>query len=240
MLILSFTIIGLVIFIFWAKRTPSRKSGNASINNLNNLSPFAEKENQNYVELRLLFLHSLISHRVDNSQVVSGIFVETYLNENKRIIFASNINGWTGYYQSTGGGIIGGKWYSESTNPFLLQELMRRYPLLNELSTDFQKPEIRTMVTDLTFLANDLLIHTEQDNNYSPVRNPDSVKIWFFTRGDFHPKSYLAEFSKINFHNSYFKEIILKSCEIILESNSYEGSINSDIVSRELRLLLNL
>jgi hypothetical protein len=239
MLIVCFTILSLVIFIYWAIRTPSRATGDASISSLNNLSPFAEEESQNYAELRLLFLHSLTSHRVDNSQVVSGIFVETYLNENKRIIFASNINGWTGYYQSTGGGVIGGKWYSENANPALFRELMQS-PYLDQLNTDFQKPEIRTMVTDLTFLANDLLIHTEQDNNYSPVINPDSVKIWFFTRGDFHPEGYLAEFSKINFHHSYFKEMILKSCEIILESNSYEGSINSDIVSRELRLLLSL
>ena len=233
-------IFGLFVFFLWLWSGPSKDADSLYSNKTEEQR--LRTEEHNYEDLRLLFIGTFS----DYPQVNSGFIIEACLNENKRIIFGAYSNGFTGYYLSCGGGVIGGKWYAESVYPFLSPRDLMHPPFFNGLGLEFQMPEIQSMAKNLNSCACDLHGYFVQDNNIEWLNNSDRIKLWLLTQGEgefpftSRINYFSSEVNKLDFQNSNFKELIINALELILESNKSEGSVHAEYVSNELSSLFNL
>jgi hypothetical protein len=187
----------------------------ASSQSLNNQYTKCIYEDNNYQALKKLFFsvnaNNINSEYLNNPKTVFGVLIEAYIKDNKKILFASYITGFAGYYQSKGGGLIGGKWYPENDNN-LQQELMQLCDSKNLIGQK-QRIETRKMATKLTIRANDFLNQTVRDNSWR--ENANTIKFWFLTKEGV----YFAEEENSLINNSNWKELVNKAYDIINELN---------------------
>jgi len=203
----AFLIILLIISISWLGRNHiSYQTSKSQFNN-------RIYEDNNYQSLKKLFFavnaNNINSNFLKNSSNVFGILIEACLEDNKKVLFASYITGFTGYYQSKGGGIIGGKWYEENDQN-VLQELMQLCNIKN-LNGERQRVETRNMAIKLTIKANDFLNQSERYANSS--ESISTIKFWFLTKEG----EYFVEVENSLLNNSNLKELVNKGYEIISE-----------------------
>jgi hypothetical protein len=201
-LIISFSIIILLIW-FWRKSPTDKPVENEYSDRI--------YEDGNYQALKKLFFsvnaNNINSEYSNNPRAVYGVLIEAYIKDNKKILFASYITGFAGYYLSKGGGLIGGKWYPENDRT-VQQELMQMCDIKNLIGQN-QRIETRKMATKLTIRACDFLNHTVPDSSWRET--PNTIKFWFLTKEGV----YFTEVENSLISNSHLKELVDKGYEII-------------------------
>jgi len=144
----------------------------------------------------------------------------------KKILFASYITGFAGYYDSFGEGHIGGKFYT--INDMEVQrDVMKLYNNrnLDGIGLDYN---IRKLSTRLILKANKLINHSVQvtwDTNYND--EVERFKIYLNTKDGV----YSAEVLKSVINNSIWKEIIEDSLTILklLEREKFKAKLEENI-----------
>jgi hypothetical protein len=168
-------------------------------------------EDNNYQALKKLFFavnpDNINSEYLNNPKNVYGVLIEAHIKDNKKISFACYITGFAGYYQSKGGGLIGGKWYPEN-------DVSAQWELMNlcdgkNLNGEGQQMETRMMATRLTIRANDYLNRAVRVNSWG--ENKNTVKFSFLTKEGI----YFSEVENTLLNNSDWKELVDRGYDII-------------------------
>lgn len=187
-----------IIFIFsWIYIKSSKKSSN------NGIFLESNEEDHNYQALKKLFFavngNNINATYLTESNLVYGILIEAQPND-KKILFACYITGFAGYYQSKGGGLIGGELYPENDQN-VQQELMKLCNNKN-LNGENQTKETRKMAIKMTMRANEFLSKAILKNSWSDDRN--TIKFWFLTKEGI----YFAEEQNSLIDNSIWKVLV--------------------------------
>lgn len=221
---MTYTIIILVIVFILFRFFKINKSDNSlQIDSTNEMY-----EDNNYQALKKMFFypngHNINFVNIKRPNIVIGIMIEQSIkgdfddiNENhpfltkrnKKILFASYITGFVGFYYNYGGGFIKGKSYKENSD--IQQELMELY-YNSSLDGVGQDMKTQRLATRLVLKSNKLINHTVKDNNDTNWNlESEKIKIWLRTNDGI----YFAEEIKSNINKSIWKEIIENSHTIL-------------------------
>lgn len=175
-------------------------------------------EDNNYSTLKKLFFavnpENIDCKYLNDNKNIYGILLETSSNKNERILIASYITGFTGYYKSRGGGIIGGKRYHQN-DPNVAQELMYLCDK-KMLNGENQTKRTRNLAKRLTIKANDSLKYsTPCGSNISGNLKGDNF--WFLTKGE----NYSVDSDSIKLNDHKFSELIADAYKIVQELKNY-------------------
>ena len=171
-------------------------------------------EDNNYSALKKLFFsvnpENIDCKYLDNNNNVYGILIEINSKKNEKILIASYITGFTGFYKNRGGGIIGGTHYHEN-HPNVQQELMKLCNK-NMLNGENQTKQTRNLATRLTIKANDSINHsTPCGSNIGG--NLKGNNFWFLSKGEVY--SVDSDSLKLNEHK--FSGLITDASKIVKE-----------------------
>ena len=145
-------------------------------------SSHSNYEDPDFSSLRKLFFAlktiNISFDSTRNPGKVFGVMIETEHPVMGRVIYASLINGFTGYYLAKGGGNIAGKEYSPG-NKTVQNELIQ---MCNEngLIGKYQSRETKILARQLVLSANQYLELSRSFNNSFSI-SPHSSSFWFFT-----------------------------------------------------------
>jgi hypothetical protein len=146
--------------------------------------------------------------------------------KNKKILFASYITGFAGYYDNFGEGYIGGKFYSKN-DMGVQSEVMELHSNrnLDGIGLDIK---IRKLSTRLILKANKLINHSFKDA-WETIYNDEveRFKIYLKTKSGV----YTAEVLKSEINNSIWKEVIEDSQTILklLEREKFKAKLEENI-----------
>lgn len=204
----------IILILFWIRNIfKSKNEIQKKETKFKNNSFIQMKEDYNYAALKKCFFypdtHNINFVNIKRPNMVYGILIEQSISDEEKILFASYITGFAGYYKNYGGGFIKGKSYEENSN--VQQELMELYYRRN-LDGAGQDIKTQKLATRLLLKANKLVNHTVNEvNGVNWSLESEKIKIYLRTKnGDF-----FAEVNKSNINNSIWKEIIDDSQNII-------------------------
>jgi hypothetical protein len=213
-MILKIIIFFIILILFWIRKINKSKNVIQKKDTKFKNNSFSQmKEDRNYAALKKMFFypnaHSINFVNIKRPNMVYGILIEQSISDKKKILFASYITGFAGYYKNYGGGFIKGKLYEENSD--VQQELMELYYRRN-LDGAGQDIKTQKLATRLLLKANKLINHTVNEvNGVNWSLESEKIKIYLRTKND----DYFAEVNKSNINNSIWKEIIDESQTII-------------------------
>lgn len=224
-MILKIIIFFIILALFWIRNINKSKKCNTIKNKIFIDKSFNEmREDRNYAALKKMFFypdaHSINFVNIKRPNMVYGILIEQSISDEKKILFASYITGFAGYYKNYGGGFIKGKSYEENSD--VQQELMELYYRRN-LDGAGQDIKTQKLATRLLLKANKLVNHTVNEvNGVNWNLESEKIKIYLRTKDD----DYFAEVNKSNINYSIWKEIIDDGRIILklLEIENYNGN----------------
>ena len=204
----------IILILFWIRNIyKSKNEIQKKETKFKNNSFIQMKEDRNYAALKKMFFypdtHSINFVNIKRPNIVYGILIEQSISDKKKILFASYITGFAGFYYNSGGGFVKGKSYEENSD--IQHDLMDLYHNRN-LDGFGQNIKTQKLATRLLIKANKLINNTVREvNGVNWSLESEKIKIYLRTKnGDF-----FAEVNKSNINNSIWKEIIDDSQNII-------------------------
>jgi hypothetical protein len=191
-------------------------------------------EDTNYYALKKVFFAPSLSDfdRLDRIKVskVFGVLIESEKQFGEKILFATYINGYAGYYRNSGGGCLAGKWHPK--NDQNVQHDVQRTFGRNENATELLSKEFREKSAAFTSLANDYLSKALPENGWHN-RNR-MVTFWFLTEeGPFQ-----CQVPQGALYISEFKDLACAANDIISDLRNSEECLREDSIPpyEELKL----
>jgi hypothetical protein len=228
-MIIFFSVLGvavLLLILFSKPRVSKPRGGNVSDNHYYYID-------SNYADLKKVFFYPRLRNfdRVYTSQTdkVFGVLIESENQYGEKILFATYINGFAGFYKTRGGGCLGGKYYFEG-DPNVIQDVERVIGRNGNVS-DFLSEEIRDKATAFTILANEYLQFSVLNHGWN--NRQGVVTIWLMT--DEGPFQY--QVLQTVLYHSEFRDFAGAANDIISEIRNSEECLREDPFLRsELKL----
>jgi hypothetical protein len=210
---LSIVGIAILLFIFSLYISVSKNAGDNYYH-----------EDRNYYALKKVFFAPSLSDfdRSDRIKVnkVFGVLIESEKQFGEKILFATYINGYTGFYRNSGGGCLAGKWYPKDDQN--AQHDVQRAFGRNENATELLSKELREKVAAFTILANDYLSQAKLDHGWHGGNR--IVTFWFLTEeGPFQ-----CQVPQVLLYNSEFKDLAFAANDIISDLRNSEEYCRED------------
>lgn len=181
-------------------------------------------EDTNYYALKKVFFAPNLSDfdRLDRTKVskVFGVLIESEKQFGEKILFATYINGYAGFYRNSGGGCLAGKWYPKDDQN--VQHDIQRAFGRNENATELLSKEIREKATAFTILANDYLSQAKLDHTWHGGNRV--VTVWLLTEEG----PYQLRVPQVMLYYSPFKDLACAANDIISDLRNSEKCLRSD------------
>jgi hypothetical protein len=223
-MIIFFSVLGVVILLFILFSKPG----------VRNVPDNYYREDSNYADLKKLFFYPGL-HNFDwadkrKIDKVFGVLIESENQLGEKILFATYINGYAGFYKNRGGGCLGGKYYHEGAPD--VQDDINRVIGRNGSVSDFLSKEIRDKATAFTILANDYLSQAELDSTW--YGGNSVVTFWLLTEEG----PYQWRVPQVMLYYSPFKDLACAANDIISDLRNSEECLREDPMPRyeELKL----
>ena len=182
------------------------------------------REDWNYNDLKKVFFYpglqdfnGAYTSKIDK---VFGVLIESENQIGEKILFATYINGFAGFYRNRGGGCLGGKYYHEGDPD--VQDDIKRVIGRNGNVSDFLSKEIRDKATAFTILANDYLSQAKLEHGWHGGNR--IVTFWLLTEEG----PYQWRVSQILLYNSEFKDLAVSANDIISDLRNSEECLRED------------
>ena len=195
-----------------------------SISGSNNDGDNYYHEDTNYYALKKVFFAPNLSDfdGLDRIKVnkVFGVLIESEKQFGEKILFATYINGYTGFYRNSGGGCLAGKWYPKDDQNVQL-DVQRAFGR-NENATELLSKELREKVAAFTISANDYLSQAKLDPGWHGGNR--IVTFWFLTEeGPFQ-----CQVPQGALYSSEFKDLAFAAIDIISDLRNSEECLRED------------
>jgi hypothetical protein len=215
-----FSVLGVAVLliIFFNKAG----GGNESVNH--HRKDYNYPEDSNYSVLKKLFFYPRSRYfdvvHAQKIEKVFGVLIESECTFGHKVIFATYINGYAGFYRNRGGGCLGGKYYYEGDPT--VQHDVERVIGRNGSVSDFLSKEITDKATAFTILANDYLQFSVLNNGWN--NRQGVVTIWLMT--DEGP--YQWQVQQTELYQSEFKDLAFAANDIISDLWNSEECLRED------------
>jgi hypothetical protein len=208
----SLLVIVIVFFVFFSNPGVTSDSDNYY------------REDRNYHDLKKVFfypgLQDFNGTYTSKIEKVFGVLIESENQIGEKILFATYINGYAGFYKNRGGGCLGGKYYQEGDPD--VQDDMQRVIGRNENATEFLATEIKDKATAFTILANDYLSQAKLDNTWYAGNRV--VTFWLLTEEG----PYQWRVPQVMLYYSPFKDLACAANDIISDLRNSEKCLRDD------------
>ena len=213
-MIIFFSLLGIVIVLFVFFSSPGVTSDSDSY----------FREDWNYRDLKKVFfypgLRDFDRAYTSKTDKVFGVLIESENQIGEKILFATYINGYAGFYRNRGGGCLGGKYYHEGDPD--VQDDIKRVIGRNGNVSDFLSKEIRDKATAFTIIANDYLSQAKLDHTWFGGNRV--VTFWLLTEEG----PYQCRIPQVLLYNSEFKDFVVSANDIISDLRSSEECLRED------------
>ena len=208
----SLLVIVIVLFVFFS--SPGGTSDSDSY----------YREDRNYNDLKKVFfypgLQDFDGAYTSEIDKVFGVLIESENQIGDKILFATYINGYAGFYRNRGGGCLGGKYYHEGDPD--VQDDIKRVIGRNGNVSDFLSKEIRDKATAFTILANDYLSQAKLEHGWHGGNR--IVTFWLLTEEG----PYQCRIPQVLLYNSEFKDFAVSANDIISDLRNSEECLRED------------
>ena len=208
----SLLVIVIVLFVFFSSPGFTSDSDNYY------------REDRNYHDLKKVFfypgLQDFNGTYTSKIEKVFGVLIESENQIGEKILFATYINGFAGFYRNRGGGCLGGKYYHEGDPD--VQDDIKRVIGRNGNVSDFLSKEIRDKATAFTILANDYLSQAKLEHGWHGGNR--IVTFWLLTEEG----PYQCRIPQVMLYYSPFKDLACAANDIISDLRNSEECLRED------------